>query len=204
MPYKFTFDLSPVPRFFFAEIARISYQKGMTKTLFHTLQDVIRKFKIQEATGLNLSDAVVVIQDLIDMQAVNLMERKRFLQTKKRALILPHCSRKFMDCRCKAMFDATIPTYVCAKCSPDCLVNKANDMAKKKGYDVYVVPGGSCVGKILNSANYEGVIGVACGEELKLAVDFLLENGLAGQSIPLIKNGCASTVFNMDTLVKTL
>jgi len=60
-------------------------------------------------------------------------------------------------------------------------------MAKKKGYDVYVVPGGSCVGKILNSANYEGVIGVACGEELKLAVDFLLENGLAGQSIPLIK-----------------
>ena len=176
----------------------------MTKTLFHTLQDVIRKFKIQEATGLNLSDAVVVIQDLIDMQAVNLMERKRFLQTKKRALILPHCSRKFMDCRCKAMFDATIPSYVCAKCSPDCLVNKANDMAKKKGYDVYVVPGGSCVGKILNSANYEGVIGVACGEELKLAVDFLLENGLAGQSIPLIKNGCASTVFNMDTLVKTL
>ena len=204
MPYKFTFDLSPVPRFFFAEIARISYQKGMTKTLFHTLQDVIRKFKIQEATGLNLSDAVVVIQDLIDMQAVNLMERKRFLQTKKRALILPHCSRKFMDCRCKAMFDATIPSYVCAKCSPDCLVNKANDMAKKKGYDVYVVPGGSCVGKILKSANYEGVIGVACGEELKLAVDFLLENGLAGQSIPLIKNGCASTVFNMDTLVKTL
>ena len=204
MPYKFTFDLSPVPRFFFAEIARISYQKGMTKTLFHTLQDVIRKFKIQEATGLNLSDAVVVIQDLIDMQAVNLMERKRFLQTKKRALILPHCSRKFMDCRCKAMFDATIPSYVCAQCSPDCLVNKANEMAKKKGYDVYVVPGGSCVGKILNSANYEGVIGVACGEELKLAVDFLLENGLAGQSIPLIKNGCASTVFNMDTLVKTL
>jgi hypothetical protein len=204
MPYKFTFDLSPVPRFFFAEIARISYQKGMTKTLFHTLQDVIRKFKIQEATGLNLSDAVVVIQDLIDMQAVNLMERKRFLQTKKRALILPHCSRKFMDCRCKAMFDAAIPSYVCAQCSPDCLVNKANEMAKKKGYDVYVVPGGSCVGKILNSANYEGVIGVACGEELKLAVDFLCENGLAGQSIPLIKNGCASTVFNMDTLVKTL
>jgi len=28
--------------------------------------------------GLNLSDAVVVIQDLIDMQAVNLMERKHF------------------------------------------------------------------------------------------------------------------------------
>jgi hypothetical protein len=204
MPYKFTFDLSPVPRFFFTEIARISYQKGMHKTLFNTLQEMIKKFKIQEATGLNLSDAVLVIQDLVDVQAVNLMERKRFLQTKKRALFLPHCSRKFMDGRCKATFDEAIPSYVCAHCSPDCLVNKAVGIAKKKGYDVFVVPGGSCVGKILKSVKYEGVVGVACGEEIKLSGELLSETGLAGQSIPLIKNGCSSTVFNMDTLTKTL
>ncbi len=204
MPYKFTFDLSPVPRFFFTELARMSYQKGMTKTLFNTLQEMIKKFRIQEATGLNLSDAVVVIQDLVDVQSVNLMERKRFLQTKKRALVLPHCSRKFMDGRCRAVFNADIPSYVCAHCSPDCLVNKAGTAAKKKGYDVYVVPGGSCVGKILKSANYEGVVGVACGEEIKLAVEFLSDAGVAGQSIPLIKNGCSSTVFNMNTLAKTL
>ena len=61
-----------------------------------------------------------------------------------------------------------------------------------------------CVGKILKSANYEGVVGVACGEELKLAVQFLGNEGVAGQSVPLIKNGCSSTVFNMDTLAKTL
>jgi len=27
---------------------------------------------------------------------------------------------------------------------------------------------------------------------------------VAGQAIPLIKNGCANTVFNMETLVQTL
>jgi hypothetical protein len=204
MPYKFTFDLSPVPRFFFTELARISYQRGMHKTLFNTLQDVIKRFKIQEATGLDLSDAVVVIQDLVDMQAVNLLQRKRFLQTKKRALFLPHCSRKFMDGRCKATFDANIPSYVCAHCSPDCQVNKADEVAKKKGYDVYVIPGGSCIGKILKSARYEGIVGVACGEEIKLSGELLADTGVAGQSIPLIKNGCSSTVFNMDTLAKTL
>ena len=204
MPYKFTFDLSPVPRFFFTELARINYQKGMHKTLFNTLQEMIKKFKIQEATGLDLTDAVVVIQDLIEVQTVNLIQRKKFLQTKKRALLLPHCSRKFMDGRCKAMFDSNIPSYVCAHCSPDCLVNKAEDFAKKKGYDVFVVPGGSCVTKILKSANYEGVVGVACGEEVKLAGELLSEAGVAGQSIPLIKNGCSNTVFNMDTLAKTL
>lgn len=204
MPYKFNFDLSPVPRFFFTELARINYQKGMTKTLFGTLQEMIKKFKIQEATGLNLSDAVIVIQDLVDLQTVNLMQRKRFLQTKKRALLLPHCDRKFMDGRCKAMFDATIPSYVCAHCSPDCLVNLAGEAAKKKGYDVFVVPGGSCMTKILKSARYEGVIGVACGEEIKMTSELLSDAGVAGQSIPLIKNGCSNTVFNMDSLAKTL
>jgi hypothetical protein len=204
MPYKFTFDLSTVPRFFFIEIARISYQKGMHKSLLETLQRIIKKFRIQEATGLNLSDAVVLIQDLIDLQAINLLERKRFLQTKKRVLFLPHCSRKYMDGRCKAAFEPSIPSYTCAHCSPDCLVNKANCLAKKKGYDVYILPGSSCIPKILKTARYEGIVGVACGEEMKISAGIIDGAGVAGQGIPLIKNGCANTIFNMETLIKTL
>jgi hypothetical protein len=204
MPYKFTFDLSKVSRFFFTEIARVSYQKGMHKTLLKNVQDIIKKFRIQEATGLNLSDAVVLLQDLIDLQAVNLLERRRFLQAKKRALFLPHCSRKYMDNRCKAFFDASIPSYTCAHCSEDCLVNKADRLAKKKGYDVYILPGSSCIPKILKTNRYEGVVGVACGEEIKLSGEFLGAMDVAGQAIPLIKNGCANTAFNMETLVKIL
>ena len=117
MPYKFTFDLSKVPRFFFTEIAKVSYRKGMHKTLLKNLQEIIKKFRIQEATGLNLSDAVVLLQDLIDLQAVNLLGRKNFMQAKKRALFLPHCSRKYMDNQCKAFFDAEIPSYTCGHCS---------------------------------------------------------------------------------------
>ncbi|MGB9841888.1 MAG: DUF116 domain-containing protein [Candidatus Bathyarchaeales archaeon] len=204
MPYKFTFDLSPVPRFFFTEIAKISYQSGMHKTFLKNLQDIIKKFRIQEATGLNLSDAVVLLQDFIEVQTVNLLERKRFLQAKKKALLLPHCSRKYMDSRCKAIFDPSIPSYTCAHCSSDCLINRAESLAKKKGYDVYVVPGGSCISKILTRNQYEGVVGVACGEEVKLAVSALGQMNIAGQAVPLIKNGCANTVFNMETLVKIL
>ncbi|MEM2081272.1 MAG: DUF116 domain-containing protein [Candidatus Bathyarchaeia archaeon] len=204
MPYKFTFDLSQVPRFFFTEIAKISYQSGMHKTFLKNLQDIIKRFRIQEATGLNLSDAVVLLQDFIEVQTMNLLERKRFLQAKKKALLLPHCSRKYMDSRCKASFDASIPSYTCAHCSSDCLINKAESFAKKKGYDVYVVPGGSCISKILTRNQYEGVVGVACGEEVKLAVTALGQMNVAGQAVPLIKNGCANTVFNMETLVKIL
>jgi hypothetical protein len=204
MPYKFTFDLSKVPRFFFTEIAMVSYRKGMHKTLLKNVQDIIKKFRIQEATGLNLSDAVVLLQDLIDLQAVNLLERRKFLQAKKRALFLPHCSRKYMDNRCKAFFDASIPSYACAHCSKDCLVNKADRLAKKKGYDVYVLPGASCIPKILKMGRYEGVVGVACGEEIKISGEILGGTDVAGQAIPLIKNGCANTAFNMETLGKVL
>src|SRR5512147_1829396 len=127
MPYKFTFDLSSVPRFFFTELTLLSYQRGVHKTFLKTAHDLIIKFRIQEATGLNLSDAVVLLEDLLDLQAVNLIQRNRFLESKKRALFLPHCARKYMDSRCKAQFNPEIPSYTCAHCSVDCLVNKADD-----------------------------------------------------------------------------
>jgi hypothetical protein len=204
MPYKFTFDLSRIPRFFFTEVARLGYEKGMHKKAGETAYRMLRKFKVQEATGLNLSDAIVLLEDLVEMQARNLIEREHFTKTKKRALFLPHCSRKYMDNRCKATFNPETPSYTCAHCSPDCLINKAVAYAEKRGYDVYVLPGGSCVPKILKSKQYEGAVGVACGEEIRLSGDLLKSMNVAGQAVPLIKNGCANTAFNLETLVNTL
>jgi hypothetical protein len=204
MPYKFIFDLSRIPRFLFTEITKAGYQKGVYKKVGKSAQEMIKKFKIEEATGLNVSDAVVLLEDLIDLQARNLMDRERFVQTKKRALFLPHCSRKYMDSRCRAVFDANLPSYICQHCSPDCQVNRAVSLAEAKGYDVYVLPGGSCVPKILKTKGYEGAVGVACGEEARMSGEVLQHLGIAGQAVPLIKNGCASTVFNMDTLLSTL
>lgn len=204
MPYKFTFDISKTSHNFFAELALAGYQRGVHTVFLRTLQDIVKKFKIQELTGLNIQDAVVVIQDLIDMEAINILQRKQFLSARKRALFIPHCSRKYMDSRCKAIFEPSLPSYLCAHCSPDCVVNKAEGIAKEKGYDVYILPGGSCVPKILNSKKYDGIVGVACGEEAKMSVDLLKSMKVASQAVPLLKNGCAGTVFNIDTLVKTL
>jgi len=200
MPYKFTFDLSKIPRFVFTEIAKTSYQTGMHKQVGKTAREMIRKFRIQEATGLDLYDAVAVLQDLIETQTLNLIEREKFVKTKKRALFLPHCSRKYMDNRCKASFDSNIPSYVCAHCSTDCLVENATTLAQNKGYDVYILPGGSCIPKILKTQHYEGIVGVACGGEVKAGGDLLKTMNVVGQNVPLIKNGCSNTAFNMETL----
>lgn len=204
MPYKFTFDLTRIPRFLFKEVAKVSYEKGMHKKVGETLKDIVRKFRVEELTGLNLTDAIQLLEDLVDIETRNFLEREKFKETKKRALFLPHCSRKFMDSRCKALFDHEIPTYVCAHCSPDCLINRAVSSAEKKGYDVYILPGGSCISRILKMRKYEGIVGVACGDELKIAGKVLGQMNIAGQAVPLLKNGCANTYFNLETLLKIL
>lgn len=204
MPYKFTFDLSKIPLYCFNEITKVGYQRGLHRKVGTSALHMIKKFKIQEATGLNLSDAVVLLQDLIDLNARNIVNREKFVKTKKRVLLLPHCSRKFMDNMCQAKFDPAVPSYFCAHCSQDCLVNKATTLAQSKGYDVYVLPGGSCIPKIVKTKGYEGVVGIACGEETRMSGRMLEDIGVTGQAVPLIKNGCASTVFNFETLTGTL
>lgn len=204
MPYNFTFDLSKLPCCFYIEINRISQRRKHQKTYLKNLRDLILRYKIQEGTVLALSDAIILLADLINLQKINTIERSKFLQAKDRALFLPHCSRKYMDYRCKAIFDRDIPAYVCNHCSPDCIVNKADQLAKGKGYDIYVLPGGSCIPKILEAHRYEGIVGVACGEELKNIAPLLKKFKIAGQAMPLIKNGCSNTLFNIDALIDIL
>ena len=204
MPYRFNFDLSKIPRMLFTEITRVAYDRKIHKKLSKKTLELIEKFRIQEATGLEISDAVMLLQDFIEIQATNVLQRKKFLQTRKRAVLLPHCSRKYMDSRCKATFDPEIPSYFCNHCSEDCLINKATRLAQSKGYDVYILPGGSCIPKLLKRHHYEGIVGVSCGEEIKLGGDVLRRLGLVAQAVPLIKNGCANTVFSLETLEKIL
>lgn len=200
MPYGFNFDLSRLSRSFFREIARSSGEKDIHRRIGKKARYLAEKFRIHEITGLNIPEALMVVEDLIDVYIKNCSFKERFSKTGKRALFLPHCARKYMDNRCQARFDAEESTYRCAHCSPDCLVNRATALAEKRGYDVYVLPGNSCVTKILKKKHYEGIVGVACCEELKLSAKYLEETGLPGQAIPLIRNGCANTEFNLQSL----
>jgi len=60
------------------------------------------------------------------------------------------------------------------------------------------------VPKILENGKYEAVVGVACGEEIKLADKILEKLKLSGQAVPLLKNGCAYTKFNISMLKNIL
>lgn len=179
-------------------------KRKLHRRIGNAAQLLLDRFKVQEITGLDFAQALMLLEDLIDIQTRNFSDRERFTRTSKRVLFLPHCSRKYMDKRCKAVFDQSIPSYRCSKCSPDCLINQATMAGEKKGYDIYVLPGGSCIHQILQNGRYEALVGVACGEEIGLAEGLLEKTGLPGQNVPLIKNGCANTTFNLQTLKEIL
>ena len=205
MPYGFTFDLRGLPRSFFQELLRLAYDLKIHRRVSHAARYLVKKFRIQEITGLNLLEAISLFEDLLEIQALNILNRDRFTTSSgRKALFLPHCARKHMDNKCRAKFDPGIPTYRCMECSPDCLINQAMAIARGKGYDVYILPGGSCIPKILAAKRYDAVVGVACGAELKLGYTALRKLGIPGQAVPLLKNGCAETYFDIEELKNLL
>jgi len=204
MPYGFNFDLNRIPKAFFRELVFIAYKGNVHAKLGTRAKTLVKKFKISELIGVDLGDAITLVEDLIMIYAKNMEYKSSFRSTNKRAIFLPHCSRKYMDSRCKATFDPDIPAYMCNFCSEDCLINQATKIARNKQYDIYIVPGGSCIPKILRERRYDGMIGVACSQELKMSASLLEKLNIPGQGIPLTKNGCANTKFELDTLKTTL
>jgi len=200
LSYKFTFDLSKLSQALFKDIAEFTEKEKLPHKIGETARTLVKKFNVNKITGLPIGDSITVIEDIIHIDIKNSIDRENFLKTNKRALFLPHCCRKYMDSRCKADFDVNTSTYKCNHCSDDCLINKATKLAEKEGYDVYVLPGASCVRKIIHNNAYEGIVGVACTDELKLSLDMLKQFNIPAQGIPLLKNGCSGTQFNFDTL----
>jgi len=204
MSYAFTFDLSKLSQAIFKDIAKISENDKLNEKLATMARNIVNKFNVDKHTGLPISESITVIEDLIHINLKNSLQKEQFLQTQKRALFLPHCCRKYMDSRCHATFDTTTSSYTCNHCSTDCLVHQATVLSAQRNYDIYVLPGASCVRKIFQKKHYEGVVGVACTDELKLASTILEQHNIHAQGIPLIKNGCSETQFDFDILEKIL
>jgi len=200
VPYKFNFDLTSIPKNFFKELLIVAYKANTYGKIGLKAKNLVRKFRLNEIIGIDLYEAISLVEDLLTVYVKNIQYKPLFESTNKRALILPHCARKYMDSRCKAVFDPNVPTYICQACSEDCLVNQSSKIARERGYDVYVVPGGSCLPKILKERGYEGVVGVACSQELKLAISVLEKFDIPGQGVPLIRNGCSNTKFELEAL----
>lgn len=204
MSYDFEFDLVNISRSFFWEITEGLSKAEIKNNKGELAKEVIENFNLQGGDEKQEKKMVELIKHMIAIHSRNLEQEEDFKQSENRALLLPHCSRKHMDDRCDSSFDARYSTYECGGCSEDCLINKADQLGKEEGYDTFVLPGGSCIPKIIEKNNYDGIVAVACPNEVHMCTEALDEENISHQGISLLKNGCSNTVFNLETLQKIL
>lgn len=206
MAYTFNFDLAKLPKEFFKTIAEISEKRKLHKKLGGISRNLVDRFKINEILGIQISDAIFLVEDLADIYITNLIERDKFFGAKQKILLLPHCCRKYMDSRCKATFDEKLSSYFCNHCSKDCLANQATKLAKSRGYHPFILPGGSAIRKILTKVNCDAIVGVACTQEIKMGIEYIKSRNkeIPVLGVPLTKNGCANTRFSLKTLKEML
>lgn len=204
MPYSFIYDLNKISQNTVNQLLETAYKTGVTKLLSTNAKKLVRLFKLDQITGLNLAEAITLVEDFIEVQNANNLQREKFEKAETKALLIPHCARSHMDRQCMADFNPEIPGYTCNGCQDDCLVNNVVKLGKERGYDVYVIPGGSCAEKILRDNKYKAVIGIACGSELKMALGLLKKMDIPGQGVMLTKNGCVNTKLNLETLKQVL
>lgn len=204
MPYSFSYDLTKLSQNAVKQLLETVCETGITKLFSRKAKKLVKIFKLDQITGLNLAEAITLVEDFLEVQNANNLQRERFEKAEKKALLIPHCARSHMDRQCMADFNPEIPSYTCKGCQEDCLVNKVVKLGKEKGYDVYVIPGGSCSEKILRDKKYNGVVGIACGSELKMALGLLKKLDISGQGVILTKNGCANTKLDLESLKQVL
>lgn len=205
MGYKFNFDLTKLPSALKRELTKLSKTCRSGAEIKAKAERLVKKYRINKLVNISVADATAVIGDLLAIRMQNRFSDARTQNGNGRyALLLPHCARKHMDRRCRAEFNTELSFYTCMKCSSDCLINWASQLGKKMGCDVYVLPGGSCLGKILGNKRYDAIIGIACGDEIRLAKSHVGGINTVAKGIPLLKNGCAKTRFSRRELKKVL
>lgn len=102
--------------------------------------------------------------NMVGTEMMNRAFREAFLQTGRKAVLLPPCMRAKPDGVCKAR--STPHGELCAGCTPSCRVHQATRLGEKHGFAVFILPhelsvfgGGASPG---GAAGQTGVVGVSC------------------------------------------
>ena len=204
MSYSFDYNLRKLPKGFFRDVAKAIDKKKLHKKAGNVSKTIVKRFGVDKLLGIQVEDAISIVEDLIEVNLNNAINRDKFKGKKEKVLLLPHCCRKYMDSRCKAKVNEEVSSYLCAHCSEDCLANKATKLGEAKGYKVFILPGGSCIKKIMDKIDCKVVFAIACPEEINMCVELVENKGKACIGVPLTKNGCSNTKFSLMALKKAL
>ncbi|MDD3984585.1 MAG: DUF116 domain-containing protein [Methanobacterium sp.] len=138
--------------------------------------------KFSENVGVNAE-----IVDQIGVEVRNKVNLNIFknIKSQDKILVLPHCLRH-SDCEAKLESSG----LVCKDCNR-CVIGVLKKKAENQGFKVFIIPGSTFLKKILDENKFKAVLGVACYQDLNLAMMKLSK--FSCQGVPLLKDGCINT-----------
>ncbi|MBU1626463.1 DUF116 domain-containing protein [bacterium] len=143
-------------------------------------------------------DPLVVDEALI--MFANKSMSSRFKKARGEKLIFaPQCLRSV---ECKARLDPEAG-YICRECG-NCVIGDISCLCKERGYVLFIVPGDSFVKRIVTRLKPASVIGVACYDELSMAMLVGIRMGIPSVGVPLIRSGCFNTLVELDKIKKNM
>jgi geranylgeranyl pyrophosphate synthase len=117
----------------------------------------------------------------------------------RRLLLVPQCLRD--AARCSAQLDELGLT--CARCGA-CSIDELHSQAEELGYVVLVAEGSAAVTALLTSGQIDAMIGVSCLSTLENIYPHVEAAAIPALAIPLLRDGCASAVLDLDWLHEAL
>jgi hypothetical protein len=164
------------------------------KVLLFTIDVFYGLFKkFSENLGV---DAKIV--DQIGVEVRNKVNEKYYkkIDPEDTILVLPHCLRHM---ECEATLDSS--GLICKDCNR-CVIGVLKSKGEKLGYKVFIIPGSTFLKKIVEKNKFKAVLGVACYQDLNLAMMKL--SRFSCQGVPLLRDGCINTKVDSRAVMEKM
>jgi geranylgeranyl pyrophosphate synthase len=136
---------------------------------------------------------MVIINNEVWRDTVAAIPRER------RMLMLPQCLRN--PGACHSPVDEL--GLICQGCG-SCVIGGLEKEAEELGIMTLVAEGSSLVAGLLDSGQFDAVIGVSCLEALEKAFPYMVSHAIPGIAIPLTSAGCVSTSVDVEMIRQAL
>lgn len=149
--------------------------------------------KLAEKIGF---DSTLV--DHISVEVRNNVNKKEFdaIDNKDKIIVLPHCLR---HSSCSAKLERS--GLECTLCNK-CVIGPIKEKGEKLGYSVYIIPGSTFIKGIAERKKFKAVLGVACYQDLNLAMMSL--DKFCPQGVPLSRDGCYRTKVDLKAVYERM
>lgn len=166
-------------------------QVGLNTPVQAIAQDVMSMTGIVDERWVQYTN-IEIQNNLYKEFFINVPKNERFV-------FVPHCLRDVKNC----IAEVDEEGYHCRKCGR-CAISKIWTEAEKNNQRIFMTGGGSQVINLIKKHQPKAVIGVACFNEIQMALEKLKGSNIPLQAVMLRKSGCVNTLVDLDDVFEKM